>query len=72
MKKLSNEKMKQILGGNAVASCSIKCIDKQFHSVDCGTNACETTAQNTVNCTNGNDIVSTSDPCKDVTEPAEA
>lgn len=67
MKKLSKEQMKSIYGGY-LASCSIKCSDNQFHSVDCGTNACETTVTNKINCTSGIEIVSTTDPCEHVAE----
>lgn len=63
--------MKQIVGG-FFASCSIKCKDGLFHAVDCGKNACETTLQNTVNCTSGVTIVSTTDPCKNVVATATA
>jgi hypothetical protein len=67
MKKISKQQMKKIWGGN-VASCSIKCEDQQFHSVDCGANACETTSNNTINCTSGTTIVSNTDPCKKTSE----
>lgn len=59
--------MKEILGGQNFASCSIKCTkDDKFHSVDCGSNSCDTTPDNKVNCTSGMNIVSTTDPCANI------
>lgn len=64
MKKLSENEMKQVLGGFAMSSCSLKCSDGIFHTHDCGTYSCETLSNGTITCSNSSgNVVSTHDPC---------
>jgi hypothetical protein len=65
MKKLTRIQQKNIIGGDyPISECSVRCSDGLMHSVNCGTYACETTTNGTVNCTSGTTVMSNTDPCK--------
>lgn len=67
MKKLTRDQLKKMNGGfregGNFSSCAVTCSDGVSHSVDCGSNDCNTTNEGKVQCSTGQVIVSTQDPC---------